>query len=513
MTTTPISDCFYIPGCYQNLPSHKLESFPGYLLRLGEQNGYAGIQDLLKVVGLDSSRNLLKSLLDIRADVDALRTLSSMAVGRSGHLARYRVDRIGNDDSVISIGECRVSLDALESVRAPVCPICLASGDFALESWDLVPVTVCTIHRVQLRDTCHECGQPIKWTRTALMNCASCGADFRTAPTSPVDELLAEVSADFDALAPFRVILRSGTANIPWDEMFLVFKAYLHPVKGWINREWQPRFVSALPVSERHKGTMALAHTRKDRCYSLVALTLPAFSGLKPLEAIPRSSLIHEVAYDVLLQPGEISEEVRVTLTRHESADYDSAAIREFSGKPPNINTPSELADFLNVDLDTVEVLRRLDAIPSPQADHIGLDVDRLMAARRFLDYELLTLDELTAVVGVEVNPIDLCDSGLLPRWNPRNKSDSRVRLDVVAGLQLQLAAVWIGRETNGTGVPLMTLSIDHCSSYRVIAIAVALIISRQISISRWCSPFSWSAIEVDEPGVRLVIQRAGAAR
>jgi hypothetical protein len=308
-------------------------------------------------------------------------------------------------------------------------------------------------------------------------------------------------------------MLRSGTANIPWDEMFLVFKAFLHPPKGWVNREWQHRFVSALPVSERHKGTIALAGTRRGRCYSLVTLTLPAFVALKPLEAIPRSSLIQELAYDVLRQPGEISEEVRVTLTRHEPVDYVKAAIRAFSGRPPNINTPLEVADFLNVDLDTVEVLRHLDAIPSSHADHIGLDVDRLMAARRFLDYGLLTLNELTAVVGVEVNPIDLADSGLLPRWNPRNKSDSRVRLDVVADLQLQLAAMWMGRETNGTGVPLMTLSIDHCSSYRVIAIAVALIISRQISILRWCSPFSWSAIEVDEPDVRLVIQRAGAAR
>jgi hypothetical protein len=513
MTAARMSDCFYIPGCYRNLPCQTRESFPGYLLRLGEQNGYAGIQDLLKVVGVVTSRNLLKSLLDVRADVQALRTLASMAVGRSRHLDHYRVDRIGNDESVLSVDECRVSRDALESVRASICPICLASGGFASESWDLVPVTVCTIHCVQLRDTCHECSQPIKWTRTALMHCSSCAADFRTAPTLSVDEPLAEVSADFDSLAPFRVILQSGIADIPWDEMFLVFKAFLHPLRGWVSREWQPRFVSALPVSERHNGTIALAGTRQGRCYSLVTLALPAFGRLKPLEAIPRSSLIQELAYDVLRQPGEISEEVRVTLTKYEPVDYVKAAIRAFSGRPPNINTPSEVADFLQVDLDTVEVLRHLDAIPSSHADHIGLDVDRLMAARRFLDYGLLTLDELTVVVGVEVNPIDLSDSGLLPRWNPRNKSDSRVRLDVVADLQLQLAAIWMGRETNGTGVPLMTLSIDHCSSYRVIAIAVALIISRQVSILRWRSPFSWSAIEVDEPSVRLVIQRAGAAR
>jgi TniQ len=510
MTVARMSECSYIPGCYRNLPCQRLESFAGYLLRLGEQNGYAGVKDLLKVIGLDTSRDLLKSLLGIRADVQALRTLASMAVGRSRHLDHYRVDRIGNDESVWSIGECRVSRDALQSLRAPICPICLASGGFAVESWDLVPVTVCTIHCVQLRDTCHECGEPISWTRSALMHCSSCLADFRTAPTLSVDERLAEVSADFNALAPFRVRLQSGIADIPWDEMFLVFKAFLHPVKGWTNREWQPRFVTALSVSERHKGTIALAGTRQGRCYSLVTLTLPAFGGLKPLEAIPRPSLMKELAYDVLRQPGEISEEVRVTLTKHEPVDYVKNAIQAFSGRPPNINTPSEIADFLSVDLATVEFLRNLDAIPSAQADHIGLDVDRLMAARRFLDHGLLTLDELTAVVGVVVNSSDLSDSGLLPRWNPRNKLDSRVRVDIVVALQLQIATIWSGREAKGTGVPLATLSIDHCSAYRLIAVAVALILSRQVTVLSWYSPFSWAVIEIDEPSVRLVMQRAG---
>jgi hypothetical protein len=500
----------YIAGCYRNLPIHSGESLPGYLLRLAEGNGYPTIGELLRVADIGRSANLREVILNVRGHGASLERLAAMAVGEPRHLDAYRLERLGLD--AVFMEECRVSCDALLCDRVSYCPECLSENGFAREVWELAPVTVCTVHKLRMTDECHACGHPVTWRRSQLLACDACGSDYRAAPRDAVCPSVFEVAADFGALAPFRVLLREDVEmNVHWDEMFHVFAALLLPSAAWARREWKSPVICEHPVRIRHEATIALAAIRNPRCYHLADLVLPAFEALRPLMAIPRQDLIHELVYEVLMQPGGLSDEVAVALSGYSfEQDLHRKGASLFSDKPPSLNSHRDVANFLGVDLDTVSVLRELRAIPSRHAQHVGFDIDRLLAAQRFLREGLLTLQELTEIVGVEVQANDLIDVGLLPRWNPRNKFDSRVRLDVVVDLHLQLTGAWHQIRGTSVGARLCELSNDDPDPYRTIACAVGLILSRQITVVGWSAPFSWAAIEVDMAGADLVLGRMG---
>jgi hypothetical protein len=160
------------------------------------------------------------------------------------------------------------------------------------------------------------------------------------------------------------------------------------------------------------------------------------------------------------------------------------------------------------VDLEIVSALRELRAIPSHSAQDVGLDIDRLLATRKFLREGLLDLGELGAIVDVPVLADDLSDTGLLPRWNPRNKSDSRVQLDIVVALHMQLTAYWHETHCVSTGIRVSELTRDDPHPYRTVATTVSLILNREVAIVAWSSPFTWAAIEVDLPGGDLILRR-----
>jgi hypothetical protein len=497
----------YLPGCYRNFGPTRGESFGGFLLRLAGANGYAGIRDLLRARNLATKRALGDDLLYARSSLNALADIGRMAIGDTDVLRKYQVE-IQSDGSIF-FRHCRIAREGLLDQRASVCSACLAIQGWASEEWDLTPVTACPTHFVVLRDECDSCGQAISWGRAALLQCDGCGADLREQPSAAAEPGTIEVAEDFTALAPFRVEIQGGLViHATWDEMFHVYQALLLPDAAWARAEWDTHAISNFPVRLRHEATAALAAIRQHRCYRLSRLAPIAAEALRPLSAVPRQGLAKRWVYENLMQPGGLSEEVAMVLSDHQlEPDFREGAAL-FGGRPPSVHSHREVAEFLGVDLDTVLALRELRALPSREAQHIGLDIDRLLAARRFLREGLLDLDEIEGIVGVPVHPSDLADAGLLPRWNPRNQSDSRVALDLVVALHMQLAVCWLETKCVSSGICVSEMARGDPHPYRTVSAAVSLILSREVAIVAWSSPFTWAAIEVDAVGRDLVMRR-----
>jgi hypothetical protein len=497
----------FLPGCYRNFGPIRGESFAGFMLRLAGANGYAGIRDLLRARNLATNRPLGDDLLSARSSVHALADIGRMAVGDPDALRKYQVV-IHPDDSIF-FRECRIVREALLDQRASVCSACLALHGWASEEWDLTPVTACPSHFVVLRDECDACGHPISWGRRALLQCDKCGADLREQPSRAAESGAIEVSEDFAALAPFRIEIQGGLiGNGTWDEMFHVFKALLLPNATWAHGQWDGLAIFDLPVRIRHTATLALDAIRHRRCYRLPGLAPMGAQALRPLCAVPRQGLVQKQAYDLLMQPGGLSNEVAIALSGHEGEAESRAGAALFAGRPPSLSSHRDVAEFLGVDLEMVSALRELRAIPSHSAQDVGLDIDRLLATRKFLREGLLDLGELGAIVGVPVQAEDLSDAGLLPRWNPRNKSDWRVQLDIVVALHMQLTAYWHETHCLSTSVRVGELTRGDPYPYRTVAATVSLILNREVAIVAWSSPFTWAAIEVDVPGGDLILRR-----
>jgi TniQ len=420
----------------------------------------------------------------------------------------YHVELIPGDDAIILEG-VRVHLDALVKARTPICPCCIAESGYARVDWDLAPVTVCTRHHLVLRDECSLCGQAILWDRPALLLCESCGADLGAQNGSSASQAEVEVSADFAALAPFRVrVHRPGTMVATWDEMFHVAKALLLPDARWANSGWEKFEVSRLSVAQRHFATHALAAIRDNNTYELGRLDRSGLKALQPLSVIPRARITEKAAVRVLMDTGGLSTDVAEAIGALDilhPAPNDEIAI-------PLVTTRSELVSFLTIDQNALTGLEAHDVIRTPGPSSIGYEIEQLIRARSFLNEGLLTLEELRTIVGVALEPSDLADAGLLPRWNPRDKSDCRVRLDLVVAIHGQLISRWHQRGAHQTGIRLGSVADCSLRPFQAVSAGVAIIIGGSLALFGWTKPWAWADVCISAEG-RLSLESVISVR
>jgi hypothetical protein len=77
---------------------------------------------------------------------------------------------------------------------ARFCPICLRDGLYHRVHWDLLPVTMCLVHSVILRDRCSACGRKISHQQVVTGR-DLCGHDLRNTKTVPAPGGSAAVAA------------------------------------------------------------------------------------------------------------------------------------------------------------------------------------------------------------------------------------------------------------------------------------------------------------------------------
>lgn len=498
----------FLPGCYRNFQPCNDESFRGFLKRLAEANGYATIRELLRAGELHLGGNGDLGLIRLRGHLESLQSVGRLAAGSPDCLLHYRTELIPGDDAVILEG-VRVHLDALVKARAPVCTRCLAENGYAREDWDLASVTVCTRHHLVLRDDCSLCGQAILWDRPALLQCESCGADLSAQHGSSASPLEVDVSADFAALAPFRVrVHRPGTMVATWDEMFHVAKALLLPDARWANNGWEKFEVSRLSVAQRHFATHALAAIRDNNTYELGRLERSGLKALQPLSVIPRARITEKAAVRVLMDTGGLSTDVADAIG---ALDILHPALND-EIEIPLVTTRSEIMSFLTIDQNALTGLEAHDVIRSRGPNSIGYEIEQLTRARSFLNEGLLTLEELRTIVGVDLEPSDLADAGLLPRWNPREQSDCRVRLDLVVAIHAQLISRWHQRGAHQVGTPLKSVADCSLRPYQAVSAGVAIIIGGSLQISGWTKPWAWADVCIGDEG-RLSLESVISVR
>jgi hypothetical protein len=161
----------------------------------------------------------------------------------------------------------------------------------------------------------------------------------------------------------------------------------------------------------------------------------------------------------------------------------------------PLVTTRSEIMSFLTIDQNALTGLEAHDVIRTPGLNSIGYEIEQLTRARSFLHEGLLTLEELRTIVGVDLEPSDLADAGLLPRWNPREKSDCRVRLDLVVAIHAQLISRWHQRGALQFGTPLKSVADCSLRPYQAVSAGVAIIIGGSLQISGWTKPWAWADV------------------
>src|SRR5690606_2493086 len=109
----------------------------------------------------------------------------------------------------------------------------------------------------------------------------------------------------------------------------------------------------------------------------------------------------------------------------------------------------------------------------------------------------LLGVDRLSDLVGVQVRDSDLHPDGLLPRWNPSNRSDARVAAERAIELQRALVVRWHQATRPQAATSLQELAKSVQRPCAMVTGVVREILLRSIVEFDWVAPFSWADIRL----------------
>lgn len=176
---------------------------------------------------------------------------------------------------------------------------------------------------------------------------------------------------------------------------------------------------------------------------------------------------------------------------------------------PPSVYTKADVCQFLGLGETTVDGLFKLGVIAAPSAGE-GFDIDDLLRAQRFLKEGLLSLAELGMVIGVpQYGSVDIKEA-FLPTWNPKNRADKRVEVDVVMQYHLQLMARYQNPSPDDVSwVALGVLAEKTTHPMDTLVRGVNLILNGTINAFTWQHPFSWADIHIAHNDAALVLTGA----
>ena len=170
------------------------ESWPGFLLRLSDENGFPSMhwlagyaegaavgyakQSITAMFSQPMRQRLITMLDGSMIKTHILHIPYVRPVGRIVHVVWQDVE--------IPSTHFRIE-------RPQICPLCVTDSGFLRESWDLTWATACSTHCVRFIDACPSCTSPLSWRRSRIAYC-DCGYDLRGAPTKPASQRALERS-------------------------------------------------------------------------------------------------------------------------------------------------------------------------------------------------------------------------------------------------------------------------------------------------------------------------------
>ncbi len=156
----------------------KGESLRGFLLRVGERNGYGKGTNLFSALTGNGISQYMVS------DQSLDNVVQALSLGRQQiETISYRPVAEGVTSQRRFFGHT-VSVTHLRHSQPAVCPDCLAQQQAISGLWDLRAVCVCPHHGKWLIDRCPACDKSLKWNRTSVIRC-QCGFDLRKIETKP----------------------------------------------------------------------------------------------------------------------------------------------------------------------------------------------------------------------------------------------------------------------------------------------------------------------------------------
>lgn len=383
--------------------------------------------------------------------------------------------------------------DARLSDVQQVCPACLSEAQFAHLAWEFVQAPVCLVHSVALLSACPECHKPLRFSRTALGRCGTCGHDLARAVTTSVGaEALA---AGVLVQTPRMVGLGAPQSDAPIDalELSALLRLCLLPHLGEPVDFGLDLRLDRYPTERRldalHLLGTALSKGRLDSSV-LRSTLLRRWPYAFRLPAEEQTLLLVSACRRV-----ELSQEVHRLVCHGTDAEPYASAAEEFAGRPPRIFELENLATHLGVDAAMLGQLMAVEHVCGQPAPGMGYDMDEVLRMRRALK-SLWTVKQADAALGcpgltnalVTLKVLDAVLAEGEVQW---------LRPAEVEALFARLHQCVAVSDSNADAVALSTANTLNFDLGRI-AWAVSQALTGSLRVFGWDSPYGLMDLRVD---------------
>lgn len=151
------------------------ETLTGYLLRLAEDNGYAGNKQICAALGLpiESLDGCGPTLGPSEVDLSSV----AQATGLQENKLQQSCFHRSPCQQCATFAGISYPIQYIKFKYPKFCAACLAESPYHRWYWDLAHMTVCIKHKLKLIDKCPSCKKRISWDRHSLTSCA-CGCSW-----------------------------------------------------------------------------------------------------------------------------------------------------------------------------------------------------------------------------------------------------------------------------------------------------------------------------------------------
>jgi hypothetical protein len=149
------------------------ESLSGYLLRISILNQYKNPKYIYDDLSVFQNKRIFSYYIDTtKLEVGDLDILSELTCCTQNTFINLRFEE--TDNQMYMFDKFPISLTAISTLKAKVCPLCLVENEYFRKAWSLLNVTACPHHKVMMVDQCQNCSRSISWKQVNIFKC-SCG--------------------------------------------------------------------------------------------------------------------------------------------------------------------------------------------------------------------------------------------------------------------------------------------------------------------------------------------------
>jgi TniQ len=201
------------------------ESMMGYLLRLVERNDYDHLSWLLQMAEIrDYVHTGCCFIFDNSLNLTPLSRITGVEEAKLSALLYHPAGAERRKMGDYLVFGSPVPQYVIRPKSPKICPRCLRESAHARRIWDLIPVTVCPIHKCLLLDECPNCRARLTWIRTSVSHCR-CEFDWSKYKPRPVDEPELAIAKQIHRLCKLK-FGKNGAVN-HWDQSNPLYKLNL----------------------------------------------------------------------------------------------------------------------------------------------------------------------------------------------------------------------------------------------------------------------------------------------